>query len=137
MKYLGIDYGTKRVGVAISDEGGILAFPRGVYENSPLLMEKLLHMIHDEHVEVIVLGESNNYQGKPNPIMKDIHLFRESIESESGLRVVLEPEVLSSRQAMHIQGDNDMNDASAAAIVLQGYLDRLNGPRDIDEDELT
>jgi RNase H-fold protein (predicted Holliday junction resolvase) len=57
------------------------------------------------------------------------------MEKETGLRVVLEPEVLSSREAMHIQGDNEMNDASAAAIVLQGYLDRNNIGRDVEDND--
>jgi putative Holliday junction resolvase len=134
MRYMGIDFGSKRVGVAVSDAGGVLAFPKGVYENSPLLIERLMQLIRDEGVDVIVLGESNDYKGKPNPIMKDILVFRESIENESGLRVVLEPEVLSSREAAHIQGDNHLNDASAAAIVLQGYLDRANSSRDVDDE---
>jgi hypothetical protein len=42
--------------------------------------------------------------------------------------------MLSSREAMHLQGDNDMNDASAAAIVLQSYLDRFH-PGKVPEEE--
>jgi putative Holliday junction resolvase len=132
---MGVDYGKKRVGIAVSDENGILAFPRGVYENTPLLVEKLAQIITEDRIDVVVLGESKNYHGAPNPIMKDIVIFRELMEKETGLRVVLEPEVLSSREAMHIQGDNEMNDASAAAIVLQGYLDRNNIGRDVEDND--
>lgn len=136
MKYLGIDYGSKRVGIAISDENGILAFPRVVIENSSLLIEKLSRIIKEEGVSVVVLGESKDFQGEHNPIMKDIFIFREQVETEIGPRVVFEPEVLTSKQAMQIQGDNEMNDASAATIILQGYLDRMNGPRDFDDEEM-
>jgi putative Holliday junction resolvase len=132
---MGVDYGKKRVGIAVSDENGILAFPRGVYENTPLLVEKLAQIITEDRIDVVVLGESKNYHGAPNPIMKDIVIFRELMEKETGLRVVLEPEVLSSREAMHIQGDNEMNDASAAAIVLQGYLDRNNIGGDVEDND--
>jgi RNase H-fold protein (predicted Holliday junction resolvase) len=45
------------------------------------------------------------------------------------------PEVLSSREAMHLQGDNAQNDSSAAAIVLQSYLDKINPPRKESQDD--
>ena len=76
------------------------------------------------------------FQNAHNPIMKEISIFTEAIKGVTKLPVEFMNEVLSSREAMHLQGDNDQNDASAAAIVLQSYLDRINPPRDTAHEEV-
>ena len=48
MKYMGIDYGTKRIGIAVSDDGGTIAFPRVVIQNTPKLFTELLDIIKSE-----------------------------------------------------------------------------------------
>ena len=85
-------------------------------------------------IEEVVLGESRDFSGKENPLMKRIHGFKEQLSITAGVPVFLFPEVLSSREAMRLQGDNDMNDASAAAIVLQSYLERMHPREDAQED---
>lgn len=129
MKYLGIDYGTKRVGIATSDDGGQMAFPLRVLLNSRSLIAHIAKICRDEHIDTIVMGESLNFQNKHNVIMGEITPFAEELKRETGLPLVFMNEVLSSREAMHLQGDNSENDASAAAIVLQSYLDKINPPR--------
>ncbi len=135
MKYLGIDYGTKRVGLATSDAGGVMAFPFCVIPNTKTLIQDIVAICRQEGVEKIVLGESHNFQNLPNPLMKEILPFKALLEKETALVVEFMPEVLSSREAMHLQGDNDQNDASAAAIVLQSYLDKVNPPRAVNDEE--
>ncbi len=130
MRYLGIDHGTKRVGLALSDISGRMAFPYEVVPMDSTLIERLLRIIQDKSVEAIVLGESKDYKGDDNPIMHKIRRLKAVLEERARLPIFLVPEVLSSREAMHIQGDTDQNDASAAAIVLQSYLDRINPPRE-------
>jgi putative holliday junction resolvase len=125
MKYLAIDYGTKRIGVATSDDGGRMAFPLTVVMNEKHALETIVELCRSERAGAIVVGESLNFQNEPNPIMKEVRLFAERLESLTGLPVAYMNEVLSSREAMHIQGDNDLNDASAAAIVLQSYLESI------------
>ncbi len=129
MKYLSIDYGTKRVGLATSDDSGVMAFPLRVLLNSRSLCAHIAKICRDEHIDVIVMGESLNFQNKHNSIMSEILPFVEKLKNESGLPVVYMNEVLSSQEAMHLQGDNSENDASAAAIVLQSYLDKINPPK--------
>ncbi len=124
MKIIGIDYGNKRVGVAISDISGKLAFPLSVLENNDKLLEKIQVVIKNEEVKKIVVGESKKFSGEPNKIMKDIEVFVEKLKKDTPLEVVLEPEFLSSHQAEYFQGKTEMHDASAAAIILQSYLDR-------------
>ncbi len=136
MKYLGIDYGTKRVGIATSDDGGLMAFPLRVLLNSRSLPAHIAKICRDEKVGTIVVGESLNFQNKHNVIMKEIGVFADDLKAASGLPVVFMNEVLSSREAMHLQGDNDQNDASAATIVLQSYLDKVNPKRDTSHEEV-
>ena len=73
MKLLGIDYGEKRVGVAVSDETNAYAFPHSVIKNSPRLIEKVAAICVAENIGEIVVGESNDYAGKPNKIMEKTH----------------------------------------------------------------
>jgi putative Holliday junction resolvase len=126
MRYLGIDYGTKRVGVAIADAQTGIAFPRAVFPNTERLVSDLVELVRSEVIEEVVLGESRDFSGKENSLMRQIHAFKKQLAEETGVPVVLFPEVLSSREAMRLQGDNEMNDASAAAIVLQSYLERIH-----------
>jgi putative Holliday junction resolvase len=135
MKYIGIDYGTKRVGLATSDDQGKMAFPFRVLLNSRSLAAHIAKICRDEKVDTIVMGESLNFQNTHNPIMKDIEGFVSQLKTTTNLPVIYMNEVLSSREAMHIQGDNDQNDASAAAIVLQSYLDKINPPLPTDDEE--
>lgn len=121
--YLGIDHGSKRVGVAISDPEGTMAFPRIVLANTKSLADDIAALAKAEQVETIVLGESLNYAGKDNPIMEGVRILARELETR-GFRTALIPEHLSSREAAHIQGELEMHDASAAAIILQSFLDR-------------
>jgi len=124
MKIIGIDYGGKRVGVAISDDSGRMAFPVSVLENNGKLLENIKAIIKKEKVEKIVVGESKDFAGRSNKIMKEIEVFVGELEKQTNLEIILEPEFLSSHQAQSIHGKNEMHDASAAAIILQSYLDR-------------
>lgn len=125
MRFLGIDYGSKRVGTALSDETGVLAFPHSVIPNDERLIPALKKIVTEEGVTEIVMGESRDYKGKENPIMESILVCKEALERTTNLPVHLEPEFLTSAQAAYFQGKHDKLDASAAAIILQAYLDRL------------
>ncbi|MCK9351663.1 MAG: Holliday junction resolvase RuvX [Candidatus Paceibacterota bacterium] len=125
MKLLGIDYGSKKIGLAISDEEGRVAFPRSVIKNNAVILSEIQELIKKEKIEGIVLGESLAYSGEPNLIMKRISVFKESLEKATCLPVSFENEFLSSKQARNIHDSGELNDASAAAIILQSYLDKL------------
>jgi len=123
MRYLGIDFGEKRVGIAVSDEDGKFAFPTAVLINNKDLMKNIVDLCMKNTVEVVVMGESRNYQGQINDIMWKIQDFKKKLEIV-GYKVVFEPEFMTSVQASQITGENKMLDASAAAIILQSYLNR-------------
>ena len=123
MKYLGIDYGEKNVGVAVSDDGGNLAFAKIVLKNDKYLLENVLKICGEEKIDEVVLGESFDFSGQPNLIMKDILSFKKDLEDKK-IKINLEPEFLTSVEAERIQGKNDKLDASAAAFILKSYLDK-------------
>lgn len=76
----------------------------------------------------IVIGESQDFHMEDNPVMKHARIFAKKLES-LGYTIHFEPEFMSSMQASHIQGYNKKQDASAAAIVLQSYLDTYNNKK--------
>lgn len=124
MRLLGIDFGSKRVGTAVSDEAGEFAMPLTVFQNNNDLLSALKKIIAEKHIGAIVLGESKNFKGEDNVIMKAIMKFKAALEKGTGLPAFLEPEFLTSVQAARWQGKVEKLDASAAAIILQSYLDR-------------
>ena len=124
MKYLGIDFGSKRVGVAVSDDEGRMAFPHSVLLNDKNLLAEIEEIIKKEKIEEIIIGESKNFAGEDNKIMSAILNFKEKMEGKLKIKVYLEPEFMTSAQAEHIQGKTEMHDASAAAIILQSFLDK-------------
>lgn len=123
MRYLGIDFGEKRVGIAVSDEEGKIAFPVVVLANDQNLLKNIVDLCMKNTVEVVIMGESRDFQGQINPIMWKIEGFKKQLEA-IGFKVFFEPEFLTSAQASQITGENKMLDASAAAIILQSYLDK-------------
>ena len=123
MRMLGIDYGSKRVGVAISDEKGDFAMPLKVIANSKKLLDEVVAIAKEYKTKEIVIGESKNYSGKPNPILAETLEFKKKLEAK-GYTVYMEPEFMTSVQAERFQGKTDMLDASAAALILQSYLDK-------------
>lgn len=126
MRYLGIDYGTKRIGIAISDEGGTLAFPYSILENSKGSIGEIKTVCAHESVETIVIGESMDYKGQPNIVKKEIDKFIIELKKIVGVPIMEEREFMSTQQARFYQMKRKRVDDSAAAIILQSYLDRKN-----------
>ena len=122
-KYLGIDFGSKRVGLATSDDLGKMAFPYSVILNDENILEKIEEIIKTENITDVVVGESKNFAGEPNKIMVEIEKFKETLEEKTKIKVYFEPEFMTSQQAERGLGKNGMHDASAAAIILQSFLD--------------
>jgi putative Holliday junction resolvase len=136
MRYLGIDYGSKRVGLALSDEGGHMGFPRGILPNSGALVEQVVKLVETEGVGAIVLGESRDFAGNHNSIAEDARAFGAALKAKTGLPVYYESEVLTSAEARRApQNSNGSRrpkveravDDSAAALILTSYLSRTHG----------
>ena len=122
-KYLGIDFGLKRIGLATSDETLSVAFPYKTIKNSKQVVEEIFELIQKDAITKVIIGESKNLDMKDNPIMKQINVFKKALE-EKGARVDFHPEMYSSAQVVNLMGEENKSiDASAAAIILQNYLD--------------
>src|SRR3972149_12172361 len=103
-RFLGIDYGSKRVGLALSDESTTLAFPKTILPNDHNLFSAIKKICAEENIEAAVVGESLDKGGKPNPIMKEINKFREKFSKEINLPIYSEPEIWTSAEARRISG---------------------------------
>jgi len=142
MRYLGIDYGTKRVGVAMSDEAGEFALPFSVLPNDKNLLAAMAAICREKNVGMIVLGESKNFAGEDNPLQEKINQFKKELEQATSLPIELEPEFFTSAEAARVQprrpdshresglrprrrrDKNAKLDASAAALILKSFLDK-------------
>lgn len=121
MKILGLDYGLKRVGISLSDEGGTFALPKAVLDNDHTLIQKVEEIINTEKVGTIVIG----YTGDGSDVEEGIKELMPKL-TKPGITIIRQGEHASSMEAVRFQGfDKEKIDASAAAIILQRYLDTL------------
>lgn len=123
MRLLGIDYGVKNVGISLTDDKGMMAFPHSVVKNDKNIISTIEKIILENKTGKIVVGESKDFKGKPNKIMKAVDIFVTELKAR-GYNVSLEPEFMSSQQAEFFMGKTEMLDASAATIILQSYIDK-------------
>ena len=125
MNYLGIDYGEKRIGLAKGDSTLKVATPFKTISNDPGLLNDLADIIKVEVIEKIIVGVPVSFDGEVNNFAAKVIEFAEDLEARTGVEVKTINEVFSSKMA----AENSKNiDESSAAIVLQGYLDRLTPP---------
>lgn len=127
MKFLGLDYGLKRVGVAVSDEEGRIAFPREILETDQVLV-KLGPMITDEKAAIIIIGLPGKFGGKENALTPAIKSFAKELEKKYAVKTIFIPEIFTTKEAEKsgTRPKNGKLDASAAALILQTHLDRRN-----------
>lgn len=123
-RLLGIDYGKKRVGIAISDELGSMAFPHKVLLNDNDLVKNICKVIIEKAISEIVIGHSLDKEGQPNLIHDKVEGLMMDLTLETGLPIHLESELYTTQAALRIQGRNDMTDAAAATLILDNFITR-------------
>lgn len=140
MRVLGIDYGARRLGLALSDATGTLASPWRLIERPRSETEtlRLLAEIVDElrggedGLSAVVLGWPRRLDGSPTHQTAAVEALAPALEQRAGVRVVLQDERLSSHAAdeqLAARGIRDWRqrksliDAAAAAVILQDFLD--------------
>jgi len=126
MKYLGIDYGDSKIGLALGDSESGLAMPFKIIDNhSPhKLLAEILEIIEKEKIEKIVIGLPLNTRGNKSEQTNKTQKFADQLAEETELEVILHDEKFSSRQAIKMrpgQRDDDL----AASIMLQDHLDSI------------
>jgi putative Holliday junction resolvase len=132
MRLLGIDPGEARVGLAVSDPRGVIAVPVGVYaRRGEGDTEALADIARREGAETIVVGLPLRLDGTAGPQARRARRLGRALEAASGLPVVFWDERFSSREATRRMIEAGVSrhrrrtdqDAAAAAIILQEYLD--------------
>src|SRR3989344_5740007 len=99
MKFLGIDYGTKRIGLAISDENGKLAFPKEIVLNDNDTFKRLGEILEKENIGEVVIGESVDFSGKLNVLSARIEVFILELQEKFHLPIYKQKEFLTSVEA--------------------------------------
>lgn len=136
MRLIGLDYGTKTVGVALSDPLGVTAQPiETITRKSPNKLRKTLArietLIAENEVEKIILGYPKNMNNTVGDRAEDAVLFKEKLERRTGLPVVLWDERLTTMESERIlmsggvrrENRKAVIDQLAASIILQSYMD--------------
>src|SRR5574344_1108416 len=139
MTYLGLDLGSKTLGLSISDKLGIIATPLIVlrYESYEELMDKLNEIVVSRNVNVLVLGNPLNLNGTMSKRSEETIKFKELIENKYDYKVILQDERLSTIEAENLLIKNNTKrknrkkviDKMASTIILQSFLDRRNNKK--------
>lgn len=139
MVYLGLDLGSKTLGISVSDRTGIIASSLEVlrYNDYEELLNKLDKIVEDKRVDVFVLGNPLNLNGSVSVRSEMSFEFKSILENRYNKEVVMQDERLSTVEANRMLISNDTRrknrkkvvDKIAATIILQSYLDRRNNER--------
>lgn len=119
MRYLGIDYGSKRIGIALSDSQGHLAFPYGVVGR----IEDVFAVIRKENVSKVIVGLPIPLRGRESSETKAVRRFAAKLKHALRLPIEFESEMFTTKIAERYTA-KEKADASAAALILQSYLDK-------------
>ena len=132
MKYVAVDYGMKRVGIAVSDPEEKFAFPlRTLHrETRAAFFEELLRLLREEKAEAVVIGLPYNMDGSECLMTRQVRNFTASLKRRIDLPVYWMDEELSSisaeeeLKAMGIggRGKKELLDQQAAVLILESFL---------------
>ncbi|MBT5708038.1 Holliday junction resolvase RuvX [Verrucomicrobia bacterium] len=135
MRVLGLDHGTERIGVALSDDLGMIAQPLEFIPNHPTpgIWKRLKELLQDFPYELIVIGMPRNMDGSYGPASEKVNQFIEQLKLEIDTPIKTWDERLSSAQANRVLLQANVSrkkrkgkvDKMAAAIILQSYLDSV------------
>ena len=135
-RLIGLDLGTKRIGIAICDDKRKIASPYKTieYKNMDYLVNELKNIIKDNNIFAVIIGNPINMDGSFGKSAQSINDKAKVIEKELDLIIAMWDERLSTSGAFNISSNLDINfskkkkniDEKAAAFILQGALDYLN-----------
>lgn len=142
MRYLGLDLGTRSLGIAISDTTRTIASFYGTIwfddENYSLALDKLAPIIEENRPTKIILGFPKNMNNSIGPRAEATLSFKDMLYEKFGILVVMQDERLSTKEASMYMIDADVSrkkrkkkiDSVAATIILQTYLDKERNEKD-------
>lgn len=137
MRYVGIDYGQKRIGIAVSDSKGRIATPADVFVRSKDLesdMVRLRRALEEWEPAAVVVGLPIGLNGESGPSADKVRTFAQQLHRQVGVEVILHDERMSTHQASRQLREANLSekaqraviDAAAAAVILQSWLDGRN-----------
>src|SRR5213078_5058776 len=137
MRILAIDHGSKRMGIAISDELKMIAQPLEFIPSEPFaaFLDRLRTILREKHVELILIGMPRNMDGSYGPAALKVQEFVAVVKDAVTIPIKTLDERLTSVQAHRFLSEAEVSgrqrkgkvDKSAAAILLQSYLDSRSG----------
>ena len=132
-RILGIDYGSRRIGIAVSDPLRIIAKGVSVVENSPGAVKQIREIAREYDVEKIIVGMPYTLKGEKGRSAADVESFIEQLKTVIVEEIIVWDERFSSQSAHETlltmgvrkkaRRSKERIDEMAAAIILQGYLD--------------
>lgn len=135
MKCLGMDLGTRTLGLATSDKMGWISSPYKTlrYTDTDSLVEEVVGIIESEHIEVLVLGYPKNMNNTLGEAVERTLAFKEKLENRTNMKIELIDERLSTVEAENILLSGDVSrssrkkviDSIAASIILDTYLRKI------------
>ena len=136
MRYLAIDYGNKRTGLAICDPAEMIASPLSVIQGAEQLLEKVADVIKNENIEAIVLGLPLNMDGSQGYQAKLVLKFAEQLKRRFDMPIHFQDERLSTFAAEEKLASAEFTrkkkkkrlDAIAAAEILESFLEQKKAP---------
>jgi putative Holliday junction resolvase len=130
-KYLGVDWGDKKIGLAISDELGITTKPFMTIKSDE---HELIRIIEDENISVVVFGMPRSMDGGLGPQAGKVESFVDKIRPKIKAEIVFEDETNTTRlvksqmikEGLHPEKNRDLIDQKSAQLILEGYLHEKN-----------
>ena len=125
---LGVDYGEQKVGLAIADQETNIAFAHSILKNNGSFWENLQSIIVKEHVDLLVVGIPSHINREE--VIYPGEAFAQKAERALGIKVVFQDEMFTTKMAKKnllekgVRAVNRHDDAEAARIILQSWLDR-------------
>jgi putative Holliday junction resolvase len=133
MRILALDPGTKRIGVAVSDETKTIALPLEAIAAEPFadFLARLKELLVEKEIDLVLIGLPRNMDGSYGPAAQKVEVFAAALRNAITVPIAMRDERLTTVQAnkMLIQGNvrrdkrKQKVDQTAAAILLQSYLD--------------
>lgn len=138
-RILGLDIGDKRIGVALSDRGGVIASPLTIIERTDLLQDikVIITLVNQNEAGIIVAGLPMTMDGTIGHQAEKVKSFTDTLARNTGIPIIHRDEsltTLGARQLMQQtrkkkKREKEKDDAIAAAFILQGYLDEQRNDR--------
>jgi len=134
-RVMALDFGMKRIGIALSDSLKLFAYPHTTLPNDDKFYESLKSIINEKMISEIVLGIPTEIKASKTSVVKDIEKFKIELEKKFSLKVILwdesytssiaQQKILESVNKKQKRQNKGLLDMYSAAVILQEYLDSI------------